>query len=63
MMLAFLELPVALDLHRSFWEQATILHAEHHRPPVSPLKVSFLGRRQPSGFTFKRWRPVEGDPR
>lgn len=24
---------VALDLHRSFWEKATILHAEHHRPP------------------------------
>lgn len=23
---------VALDLHRSFWEKATILHAEHHRP-------------------------------
>lgn len=23
---------VALDLHRSFWEKATILHAEFHRP-------------------------------
>jgi hypothetical protein len=23
---------IALDLHRSFWEKATILHAEHHRP-------------------------------
>ena len=23
---------VALDLHRSFWEKATILHAEYHRP-------------------------------
>jgi hypothetical protein len=23
---------VALDLHRTFWEKATILHAEHHRP-------------------------------
>ena len=23
---------VALDLHRAFWEKATILHAEHHRP-------------------------------
>jgi hypothetical protein len=24
---------VALDLHRAFWEKATILHVEHHRPP------------------------------
>ncbi len=23
---------IALDLHRSFWEKATILHAEYHRP-------------------------------
>jgi hypothetical protein len=23
---------VALDLHRAFWEKATILHVEHHRP-------------------------------
>jgi hypothetical protein len=23
---------VALDLYRTFWEKATILHAEHHRP-------------------------------
>jgi len=23
---------VALDLHRTFWEKASILHAEHHRP-------------------------------
>lgn len=23
---------VALDLHRAFWEKATILHAEYHRP-------------------------------
>jgi len=27
---------VALDLHRAFWEKATILHAEYHRPPESP---------------------------
>src|SRR6185369_12344117 len=23
---------IALDLERSFWEKATILHAEYHRP-------------------------------
>lgn len=27
----------ALELPRSFWEKATILHAEHHRPPDQPL--------------------------
>jgi Nucleotidyl transferase AbiEii toxin, Type IV TA system len=27
----------ALELSRTFWEKATILHAEHHRPPDSPL--------------------------
>jgi hypothetical protein len=28
---------VALELGRSFWEKATILHAEHHRPLETPL--------------------------
>lgn len=27
---------VALELQRTFWEKATILHAEYHRPPGSP---------------------------
>jgi hypothetical protein len=27
---------VALELRRTFWEKATILHAEFHRPPDSP---------------------------
>jgi len=27
---------VALDLARSFWEKATLLHAEHHRPADQP---------------------------
>jgi hypothetical protein len=27
---------VALEIERSFWEKATILHAEHHRPEDSP---------------------------
>ena len=26
----------ALDAKRTFWEKATILHAEHHRPPDKP---------------------------
>ena len=28
---------VALDLVRTFWEKATILHAEYHRPKTQPL--------------------------
>jgi hypothetical protein len=28
---------VALDLPRSFWEKATILHAEYHRPEDQPI--------------------------
>ena len=27
---------VALELQRTFWEKATILHSEYHRPPDSP---------------------------
>ena len=32
---------VALDLHRSFWEKATILHVEHHRPADKPTPDRF----------------------
>ncbi len=32
---------VALELERSFWEKATILHAEHHRPPDRPTPDRF----------------------
>ena len=28
---------IALDLPRSFWEKATLLHAEYHRPEDQPL--------------------------
>lgn len=28
----------ALEIERTFWEKATILHAEHHRPEVSPMR-------------------------
>jgi hypothetical protein len=30
---------VALDAERTFWEKATLLHAEHHRPADKPLPV------------------------
>jgi hypothetical protein len=29
---------VALELERSFWEKATILHAEHHRPAERAIR-------------------------
>jgi hypothetical protein len=32
---------VALDVHRTFWEKATILHAEYHRPPDRSMPDRF----------------------
>jgi hypothetical protein len=32
---------VALELQRTFWEKATILHAEHHRPTTSPTPIRY----------------------
>lgn len=32
---------VALEIERTFWEKATILHAEYHRPPAQPLRDRF----------------------
>jgi hypothetical protein len=32
---------VALQVTRTFWEKATILHAEHHRPPELPRRDRF----------------------
>lgn len=32
---------VALAIERSFWEKATILHAEYHRPAEQPLRDRF----------------------
>lgn len=29
---------VALEIERTFWEKATILHAEHHRPADQPMR-------------------------
>ena len=32
---------VALEFERTFWEKATILHAEYHRPPTQPMRDRF----------------------
>jgi hypothetical protein len=32
---------VALEITRTFWEKATILHAEHHRPPELSIRDRF----------------------
>jgi hypothetical protein len=32
---------VVLELERTFWEKATILHAEHHRDPAKPIRDRF----------------------
>jgi hypothetical protein len=32
---------VALELERSFWEKATILHAEFHREHTKPIRDRF----------------------
>jgi len=50
---------VALDVARTFWEKATILHAEHHRPapaPASPTHHSPSPRRQQLRTWWVRFR-------
>jgi hypothetical protein len=32
---------VAMEVERTFWEKATILHAEYHRPAVQPVGERF----------------------
>jgi len=32
---------VALEIERTFWEKATILHAEHHRPAAQAVRDRF----------------------
>ncbi len=32
---------VALEAERTFWEKATILHVEYHRPPEKPMRARF----------------------
>ncbi len=48
---------VAMEVERTFWEKATILHAEYHRPAIQPLGDRFSRHysdlaalwRQPAG--------------
>lgn len=40
---------VALEIERTFWEKATILHAEYHRPANQPIRDRFA--RHYSDFT------------
>lgn len=35
---------VALELERTFWEKATILHAEHHRERTKPMRRGSWGQ-------------------
>lgn len=48
---------VALEMERTFWEKATILHAEHHRPAAKPLRDRFA--RHYSDFAAL-WRLPSG---
>jgi hypothetical protein len=32
---------IALEVERTFWEKATILHSEYHRPPEKPIPERF----------------------
>lgn len=38
---------VALELERTLWEKATILHVEHHRDPADPA-VSYFSACAPA---------------
>ena len=33
---------VALEIERTFWEKATILHSEYHRPSAQPVRDRFV---------------------
>lgn len=48
---------VALEVERTFWEKATILHAEHHRPPEQPIRDRFA--RHYADFAAL-WRHAHG---
>lgn len=48
---------VALEMERTFWEKATILHAEYHRPASQPLRDRFA--RHYSDFACL-WRHPAG---
>ena len=48
---------MALELERTFWEKATILHAEHHRPADQPMRERYA--RHYSDFAAL-WRHPRG---
>lgn len=43
---------VALELERTFWEKATILHAEFHRPSEQPMRDRY-SRHYAAGIRFR----------
>jgi hypothetical protein len=49
---------VALEVERTFWEKATILHAEYHRPREQALRARFS--RHYSDFAALVTHPVSG---
>jgi len=44
---------VALEIERTFWEKATILHAEYHRPAAQPLRDRFARHYADSASLWK----------
>ena len=46
----------ALEVERTYWEKATILHAEHHRPPDRPMPVRYA--RHYSDFAAMALHPA-----
>lgn len=48
---------VALEIERTFWEKATILHAEYHRPAAQPMRDRYA--RHYSDFAAL-WRNPRG---
>lgn len=48
---------VALEIERTFWEKATILHSEHHRPAAQPMRERYA--RHYSDFAAL-WRHPRG---
>jgi hypothetical protein len=45
---------VALDVARTFWEKATILHAEHHRPEHLPVRDRFARHYSDFGALWRQ---------
>ena len=52
---------VALEVERTFWEKATILHAEYHRPKVCRSEIGWRGTTRilrRCGIILPPYRPV-----